>query len=377
MPLALLGTTVTNASGAPAPSSSAPKAAFGLDALSYRDVTGAAPRSAAAAKPMVSSFSVRVSPSGQTAVVDSSMVDDGALSATSPSFVDLAWKSYSKNARYTVVREGTPVAELKAGSSSFRDTHVVPGAKYQYRIIPELVGDHSQARTFGLQVTVPTTAKGESDLTAMRASVAARGKAAAAASTTTLTWTTFIPEARLAAPTVGGKAVCTYGKGYTFGGDNRGFDWKNSRYRTSVSATIKWSNKSVEGNTSIGATHVYDKNGKLVAKKTASNESFARKLGNGSNYIDMRLSTQARNPFCGSMTMGNAISGAMQFRVYSNGDWQIRSGVHRLMPNHYMYIYNGGRVTDVYKRKYASPFCLVGSAGCEPADLTGYTGHYN
>lgn len=45
---------------------------------------------------------------------------------------------------------------------------------------------------------------------------------------------------------------------------------------------------------------------------------------------------------------------------------------------HHIYIYNGGKVTDVYKRKAASPWCLSGSGtiGCQLANLTGCTGRY-
>ncbi|WP_200309318.1 hypothetical protein [Streptomyces adelaidensis] len=381
LPLALLGATVTTASGTaaaePAASKAAAvKAAFGLETTSYRDVTGTA---APAATAKTEGFSVRTAPSGQTAVVDSSMASEGAISAANPRFVDLAWKSYSAKARYTVVRGDTVLAELPAGSTGFRDTTVAPGAKYQYQIVPQLVGDTAQARTFGLQVTVPAPKKGQSDLTAMRTTATARAEAAAAATTTTLTWETFIAQKRLDAPLMAGKAVCTYGKGYAFGGDNRGFNWRSSSYRTAANAVITWKSKKVQGHTSVGATHVYNKKtGKVVAKRTASGSKMqVRKLGSGSGYVDIRMVTHATNPFC-SKKLPNAIDGALQFKIRSNGNWEIRSGNHRKMPSHYIYIYNGGRVTDVYKRKAASPWCLSGSgpAGCQLANLTGYTGRY-
>ncbi|MCW5254702.1 hypothetical protein [Streptomyces sp. SHP 1-2] len=376
VPLVMLGATVTTASAAPAAEPARPKAAFGLDATTYRDVTGTA---SLAANVKTEGFSVRTSPSGQTAVVDSSMASDGAVSAASPHFVDLAWKTYSVKARYTVVRGDTVLAELPAGSTSFRDTTAVPGAKYQYRIVPQLVGNTAQARTFGLQVAVPAAKRGQSDLTAMRALAAARAEAAAAAATTTLTWQSFIEPKRLDAPVIGNKAVCTYGKGYTFGGDNHGFDWRSSSYRTVANALITWKSKKVEGYTDIGATHVYNKKtGKLVEKRTASGSDMkVRKLGSGSGYVDIRMVTHATNPFC-KKELPNAIDGALQFKIRSNGNWEIRSGNHRKMPSHYIYIYNGGKVTDVYKAKAANAWCLAGSglAGCQLADLTGYRGGY-
>lgn len=376
MPLALLGATVSAASGTPATKPAAAKVAFGMDATSYRDVTGP---SALAANVNTEGFSVRTAPSGQTAVVDSSMASDGAISAANPSFVDLAWKTYSAKARYTVVRGDTVLAELPAGSTSFRDTTVAPGAKYQYRIVPQLVGDTTQARTFGLRVTVPAPKRGQSDLTAMRTSATARANDAAAAKTTTLTWETFIAQKRLDAPMSAKKIPCTYGKGYAFGGDNRGFNWRSSSYRTAAHAVITWKSKKVQGHTSIGATHVYNKKtGKLVAKRTASGSKMqVRKLGSGSGYVDIRMVTHATNPFC-RKELPNAIDGSLQFKIRSNGNWEIRSGNHRQMPSHYIYIYNGGKVTDVYKRKAASPWCLSGSGvvGCQLANLTGYYGRY-
>lgn len=376
VPLALLGATVTTASGTPTVNPAAAKAAFGLDATSYRDVTGMAPL---AADVESEGFSVRTAPSGETAVVDSSMASDGAISAANPGFVDLAWETYSAKARYTVVRGDTVLAELPAGSTGFRDSTVVPGAKYQYRIVPQLVGDTARARTVGLQVTVPAPRRGQSELTAMRTSATARAEAAAAAATTTLTWVTFIAQKRLDAPLIAGKPACTYGKGYAFGGDNRSFDWRSSSYRTAANALITWKGSKVQGSTGIGATHVYNKKtGKLAAKRTASGSKMqVRRLGGGSGYVDIRMVTHATNPFC-SKNLPNAIDGALQFKIRSNGNWEIRSGTHRQMPSHHIYIYNGGRVTDVYKRKAASPWCLSGSgpAGCQLANLTGYQGRY-
>ena len=46
------------------------------------------------------------------------------------------------------------------------------------------------------------------------------------------------------------------------------------------------------------------------------------------------------------------------------------------MPNHYIYIYNGGRVSNVYTAKYESAGCLIGQATCPLANLTGFTGTF-
>lgn len=97
-----------------------------------------------------------------------------------------------------------------------------------------------------------------------------------------------------------------------------------------------------------------------------------RALGFGSNYVDIRMVTHASNPFC----RVGAIDGAISIRLYTNGYWAIRSGNHRRMPNHYIYIYNGGRVSNVYTAKYESAGCLIGQATCPLANLTGFTGTF-
>jgi len=188
---------------------------------------------------------------------------------------------------------------------------------------------------------------------------------AAAATTTTVSWITFIPQSRIDAPPVG----CDYGRGYAFGGNGRGYDWKSSSYKTAVHAVIDWSSKSVKGYVSMGTTRVYRKsNGELVDKKTTSGaKSYARKIeGSGSGYVDVRLVTHAQNPFCGL----GAIDGALSMRVFQRGEYYVWSGNHRQMPNHHVYIYDGrsGRVTDVYTRDAASPLCLV---ACELARFYG------
>ncbi|MEW2259760.1 hypothetical protein [Streptomyces sp. NPDC047869] len=382
LPLVLLAGAVTGSASATASAGHPARAAFGLDAVSYPDAAGAGPRSALASDLRGSSFSVKTAPSGETAVVDRSLAEEGALSAANSSFVDLAWKSYSSNARYTIVRDETTVAEVPAGVASFRDTSVTAGSHHQYRIIPQLVGkDTSKAHTFGLQVRVPEKTEGGSALAALRKSASERAISMKAAKQTTLTWETFIHNKYLSAPTMLGKAICTYGKGYYFRGDNHGFDWKASGYRTAANAVITWEGKKVKGYTAIGTTHVYKKQGakyKFVAKRTASGSKMqVKKLGSAWATVDIRMVTHATNPFC-SKKLPNAIDGGLTFKIVSNGNWEIRQGNHRLMPDHLIYIYNGGNVTTVYKRKAASPWCLSGDLilGCQLANLTGYSGHY-
>jgi len=192
-----------------------------------------------------------------------------------------------------------------------------------------------------------------------------------------VSWVTFIPQAKIDAPPVG----CDYGNGYQFGGDNHtAFAWNNSRYRTALSAVINWKARTVEGYSSIGPSTVYKKStGRLIATKTASAENMtAYALSWGSNYVVLRMYTHATNPFCrGLGGVKGAIDGAIQIWIYTNGNWAIHSGNHREMPNHYIFIYNNGRVSDVYKDTYKGAECLIGEIACPLRDLTGFYGTFS
>ncbi|KPI04372.1 hypothetical protein OK074_4689 [Actinobacteria bacterium OK074] len=380
VPFALLATGFPASASASASASAASAVptpdAFSLSALksqSLTDVTGVDARSFAGRTLAAQGFGAARTASGQTAVVDRSMADQGIVAAAGPSFVDLSWKGYAKNAKYVVTRNGKEVAAPAAGVRSFRDTAVTPGADYEYVVAPVLGrGGASKARKWGMNVEVPAASAGKTSLVAMRDQAVARATAASVASTTTLSWMAFIPQNRIDAPPAG----CDYGSGYQFAGDNHSdFNWKSSAYRTALNAVVTWSSKSVAGYTSVHASHVYKKStGKLVATKTASaKDMVARKLGSGSNYVDIRMVMHASNPFCHV----GAIDGALSFHLTTSGNWSIISGTHRLMPDHYIYIYDGGRVTNVYERKYASAACLIGSAACPVADLTGYYGKFS
>ncbi len=315
--------------------------------------------------------------SDRTAVVDRSMTDQGITTATGTSSVDISWKGYDRQARYVVNRDGEDIASLGAGVTSFHDTGLRAGSHHSYRVTPILPkGGNPHSRVWGVQVDVPTVRKGENELSALRREAVRKATAAAVARTTTVSWMTFIPQKKINAPLAG----CDYGRNFQFGGDGHGYDWKSSKYRTSLNAVITWSGKKVDGYKDIGASHVYVKStGRLVATKTASDRDMkAKKMGSGGNYVDIRLVTHATNPFChGLGGVKGAIDGAISMHVTTGGNWSIISGKHRLMPNHLIYIYNGGRVTTVYKRSYANEACLIGSAACPEADLTGYYGKFN
>lgn len=351
-------------------------AAAGLSGASgdgLKDVTGFAAGSAEGKELKAQGISVVRAGSGETAVVDSSSAHEGITAAAGKDFVELSWKGYADDAAYVVLRDGKELARTAAGQESFRDTSVEAGADYAYQVAPVVPEEgHPDAKVWGMNVSVPATGS----LTGLRAEAAQQAGAAAAAKTTTLSWVAFIPQKKIDAPKVG----CDYGKGYQFGGDGRTkFDWKSGKYRAALHATVTWSSKKVTGNKSVKPTTVYKKStGKQVAKKTATDKHMsAKKLGSGTNNVDVRMVMHASNPFCkGLGGVKGAISGAATVNLTKSGNWTIRSGKHRLMPNHHIYIYNGGKVTNVYTRKYANVSCLIGSALCREADLTGRYGKF-
>lgn len=310
---------------------------------------------------------------GEIGTVDTSMLDSGIASAASAHEVRLVWSAAPEVGGYVVLRDGRVQDRLPAGSSEFDDHTVAPGHVYEYIVSP-IVPEQAtgQFPVWGMRVSVPLPASAsESPAHAATRQAVATATATAAASTTTLSWDAFIPQAKIDAPSTG----CQYGSGYQFGGDNRSWDWTSSRYRTALNAVITWSTKAVSGYTSVRATTVYKKStGALVATKTASSSGLsAYKLGDGSGRVDIRMVNHASNPFCSF----GAIDGAITFNIYQNGNWAIRSGSFRRMPNHEIYIYNGGAVTYLIKAPYQSVYCLIGPAACDSMDVTGYYGTYS
>lgn len=248
------------------------------------------------------------------------------------------------------------------------------GSDYSYRIETvandAVTTDADAIQVLGLLARVP-----EGNDTTLVAAQSAQAAVAAAASSTAA-WVdarTFIPQAKVDVP----KAGCEYGSGYQFGGDNRSYSANSSKYRTRVLANIRFdsNNPRLSGSsTSIGTSHVYRKStGALVATRTASASGLSvRELGSDGDQVDLRFSIQVRMPFC---SIGS-IAGAFTMNVYKNGNWAIRSGSHRQMPNWEVYAgWAGGSNHTVYQRGYANAACLIQWA-CPETQMGGYTGDF-
>ena len=296
----------------------------------------------------------------------------GVASAATSHSVRLAWNPSPAAFGYVVLRDGKFRGKTGRGVSTFADLSVTPGQAHEYVIAP-LADNTADAElpVWGLRVTTPGLSESSTPpKEAVTRSALMTATTTAAAATTTLTWDAFIPQAKIDAPSIG----CDYGRGYQFGGDNRSFDWTSPRYRTALNTVITWSTKAVRGFTSVRPTTVYRKStGALVAQRTAyAGDLVAKKLGDATGRVDIRMVNHASNPFCHF----GAIDGAITFNIYQNGNWAIRSGTYRRMPNHEIYIYNGGRVTYLIRAPYQSVYCLIGPVACDSTNVTGYYGRY-
>ncbi|MGQ0625745.1 MAG: hypothetical protein ACT4PP_14000 [Sporichthyaceae bacterium] len=312
----------------------------------------------------------------QVVLADTSLYGSGVVSAVSTRSINLSWKLQDDVLGYSVYRDDTKIADLESGVSKFRDSSTEAGMSHRYIVAPVVDANSAVTRrVWSMIATKPRKTPRESDIDALMRQAATQTRLAAAASTTTLSWISFIPQARIDVPSSVGGSLCTYGDGkHQFGGDNRGFNWSQSGHRTATHATITWSNKSVVGNISVSPTNVYRKSdGRLIATRQASASRMqAFKQGGSGDRVDIRMVHKASNPFCNV----GSIDGAASFEITQSGNYTIRSGSHRQMPNHMIYIFNGGRVTYVHQIVAKGPACLVGGA-CEVYHLNGIRGSYS
>lgn len=210
---------------------------------------------------------------------------------------------------------------------------------------------------------------------AFAALVAVLPTPARAASTTTLSWVTFIPQKRITVPR--GTPCDFRGPTYEYHGDGHGFNPAAPGIRTATHAVINWDAKTAQVYTAVNKTIVYrtGTNHVLATRTASSAQMQSRVLGWGNGRVDIRMVHFATNPFCDARLTG-AIDGAATFNIYRDGRWQIRSGTHRRMPNHMIFTYSNGKTSILYRSTAQSPLCLFGSAACDVSDLTGYYGTY-
>lgn len=306
------------------------------------------------------------------AVVNHSLVRDGrgAIAAATAEYVDLSWAPMPGVKEYVVTRNDEVLGITT--ERAFRDASVSPGSTREYRVAAHSFTGPSdqQAPIHGLVVTTPE-ASSDPRRAALR-QIEESAQSAAAYTSATVNWYTFIPQSRIDAPFTG----CQYGLGYQFGGDGRGFASDSSSassggYRTWLQGAVAWTRAGnpVDKASFVGWTSVYDaKTGASVARRQAKGTLDARLLGTdpGRTYVDVRMSLQVGNPFCG----GNSIEGAFSITLTRAGSYTIFSGEHRQMPNHEIFLqgFKNGASRTIYQRKYANAICLVNIA-CPKAQM--------
>lgn len=301
------------------------------------------------------------------AVADVSLVGAGGLIAATSDWVDISWTSVPGATGYIVLKDDQPFA--KTAELSMRDVAASPGDKPRYMVFSTGPFE-SEARTWGLTITVPMASARE--LEALESDAVIQAQSLAAINTTLVQHQTFIPQAKIDAP----PASCTYvGSSYKYGGDNRGYIASGFPYRTKLSATINWlSGGSVSTSRAIGTTKVYSaSSGALIASATASASGLTvTRLGaSTSTSVDLRFNINAANPYC---SLGS-ISSVFTMTVTRSQQFSIISGSHKQMPNHELYVSDGSTWTTVYRRTYASALCLINGA-CPNASMAGYYGSY-
>ncbi|MFB9712498.1 hypothetical protein ACFFR2_36860, partial [Streptosporangium nondiastaticum] len=139
---------------------------------------------------------------GEAALVDSSLVSAGLATATKPEAVEISWVAQSNAQGYTIVRDNVKIADLGPGVDYYRDSKITPGATHQYIVTPTSLtkGTHP---VWGMKITVPQTKAGEEKADTLGRYADIRSSAAAAEGETTVTWETFIPQAKVDAPPIG------------------------------------------------------------------------------------------------------------------------------------------------------------------------------
>lgn len=321
---------------------------------------------------------------GEVAVVNHSLVrqDTGAIAAATADYVDLSWAPMPGVRDYIVSKNGELLGIT--AETALRDTDVTPDTFVDYQVSANMFVDPEvqEAPIHGLIAFVP--AASSEPMQAAEREISETATTVVSYTRANLDWATFIPQARLDAPSIG----CEFGAGYEFSGDNRGFaatqyDSGMAGARTMLHAIIFWDDpvpaNVVTKSYSTGWTKVYDKTtGLRVGERRADNglyEAYLLGTDAARSYVDVRMRIQVGNPFCS----GNSIEGAFTITLSRTGSYTISSGAHRQMPNHEIFIRGtspeGGIERIVYQRQYLDPICLVQML-CPSAQMGGYAGSF-
>ncbi|MEU2107821.1 hypothetical protein [Streptomyces sp. NPDC019507] len=384
LPPVLLASSVTPASGQPAPPS-AGSAVFVLDAESggFGGARTALSTAGGRVKPVKTfigqaSDTQILSAGAQKVVADITLASspnkaERAAWAASSEFVDLSWPDLGAS-RYTVYRNGVRIADT--AGHSLRDAAVTPGSEVDYRITG-VAGE--LGHTWGLTATVPAS-DDAATLAAAAAGIEAKARKYTA---TTVVWRSFIRQKWATVPKkLGSVSGCKYTSGYKYAGDNRGYSNKitGPALRAGVRGVVSWTKSQYQLFPQTGWTKVYKNNGTFVAKRKASTKKidFRTMTRHDGKTRAVRGTVEATDPFCPSSGPRRAgIGVAFDMRLARNGDFYA-SGKYRKAPDHELYVYGhyGRKHTTktVHQSRMSSLLCLS-QPMCERGTI-GNSGRY-
>lgn len=201
--------------------------------------------------------------------------------------------------------------------------------------------------------------------------------ASPSATSTTLRYQTFIPEAYVPAPPAG----CSYyGSPYYYKGDSRSFSTSTAAtYRTKFDVTVSWTTPAISSSRIVGQTKVFKyANGTYtqVDFATASSSSMVLTTQSvSSTKAVFKTSQDVHNPFC---IFSNGIYFDLNVTINRSGTYSI-SGLRLKVPNHEIYIKDSDQSTwtgmlqapYLYFEECLTPITSTAKNCLETTSLTG------
>lgn len=290
---------------------------------------------------------------------------DGSLVATRVgNSITVEWDLDSTFEEVTLTRDGVPV--LASADSSGVFTEVISG---EIEPTYEIVATKPSVESTEIHENLPVLPNNEPShesvailgLVAPTSSGAFESVAEAtpAASSTTLRYLTFIPNAYVAAPSIG----CEYSGDYDyyFKGDNRTYSATSGANRTKFDVTVNWSSSSLTSIRAVGATRVYQySNGAYIFKTSATASNSSMKLtpiSATSTQSKFNIKQDVSNPYCSS----NGIYFDLDVTINKAGSFAI-SGERLQVPSHEIYIKDSDTVlwkTILRDPSYNFTGCLI------------------
>lgn len=327
-------------------------------------------------------------------LLESKNPEDRAAALVSPTKVDLLWPDM-RAARTYIYRDEVLLATLN-GETSFVDTSINPGSKYEYTVTAEtplsrdemnefVTSDEAEridagemevpsaGTTWGIPATVP---KDSTDVAVVAAAQVA-AKAAAARTSTEFRYKTFIAGATAPAP----QGACTPPIGsYRFKGDNRSWSTGGSN-RTYARVTMNWSNKTMTFGKSVGSTTRQKKvsgvwKNESTKKASAAGITF-KNQGMSSTSGTAYINVVVTNPLCNTAAT-LPIFGRMTVNITKSGSFSLRNAIRRPVPHHETYIKanNQSSWKTIFGRTNKGFGCLTRVNVCNYESLNFDNGRY-